>query len=240
MASSRVTGDMRSLPFLLAASVVFTCGCSSAPAVTRAQAVSTHRQIWRPAARASQQRAAAPASRYLPGTIHAVPMRPGSPPGVVSIPAGTAVSAADIGARAATAGHVVFGLADQGTDFGEVWPAISTDSGKRWRIDGPLFFYAAANAAAGTDRIGARNGDMAWAWGWGGTFVKVTADRGRHWLLADFPAGVDTVTWQDGQLYVRALGHQTATGQFQTFLYISPDNGRTWTLRSRLSDISVS
>jgi hypothetical protein len=230
---------MRSLLFLLVASVVFTCGCSSAPAVTRAQAVSTHRQTSRPAARASQPRAAATVSQDLPDTIQAVPMRPGSPPGVVSIPPGTAVGAADIGARAVTTGNVVFGLADQGTDFGEVWPAISTDSGKRWRIDGPLFFYAAADAAAGTDRIGARNGDMAWAWGRGGNLVKVTTDRGRHWLVADFPGGVDAVTWQDGHLHVRALGNQTAAGQFQTFLYLSPDDGRTWTLRGRLGNISV-
>jgi hypothetical protein len=114
MAGSRVTGDMRSLLFLPVASVVFTCGCSSAPAVTRAQAVSTHRQAWRPAARASQQRAAATASRSMPDTIEAVPMRPGWPQGVVYIPAGTAVGAADIGARAATTGNVVFGLADRG------------------------------------------------------------------------------------------------------------------------------
>jgi hypothetical protein len=224
---------------LLVVSVVFICGCSSAAAVARAQPVSTHRQMRPPAARASQQRAVATASQYMPGTIQAMPMRPGSPPGVVYIPAGTSVSAGDIGARAATTDNVVFGLADQGTDVGEVWPAISTDSGERWRIDGPIFFYAAADAAAGTDSIGARNGDMAWAWGWGGNFVKVTTDRGRHWWLADFPAGVDTVTWRDGHLQVRALGKQTATGQFQTFLYISPDNGRTWTLRGRLGNTSA-
>jgi hypothetical protein len=173
----------------------------------------------------------------MPGTIRAEPMKPGSPPGVVYIAAGTSVRAADIGARAATADHVVFGLADQGTDLGEVWPAISTDAGKHWRIDGPLFSYAGADGAAATDSIGARGGDMAWAWGsWGGNLVKVTTDRGLRWWVADFP-GVDTVTWRDGQLQVRALGNQTATGQFQTFLYISPDNGRTWILHGRLGNV---
>jgi hypothetical protein len=183
--------------------------------------------------------AAASTSQYMPGTIRAILLKPGSPPGVVSIPAGTMVSAADIGARSATSDGVVYGLADQGADLGEVWPAISTDSGKRWLIDRPLFFYAAADGAAATDSIGARGGDTAWAWGWGGNFVKVTTDRGRRWWAAGFPAGVDTVTWRDGHLQVRALGKSMANGQFQSFLYISLDDGRTWILQRRLGNVSA-
>ena len=224
---------MRNPLFLLVACVVLSSGCSAGAAPTRVQ---VRPSALRPQVLAARQSAAA---EYMPGRIRAILLKSGSPPGVVSIPAGTTVSAADIGARAATSDGVVYGLADQGTDLGEVWPAISTDSGKRWRIDGPLFFYAAADGAAGTDSIGARGGDMAWAWGWGGNFVKVTTDRGRRWWAADFPTGVDTVIWRDGQLQVRALGYPTANGQFQSFLYTSPDDGRTWILRRRLGDVSA-
>ena len=228
---------MRSPLFLLVACVVLGSGCSAGAAATRAQVrPSAHP----PHVLAARQSAAESSLQYMPTTIRAILLKPGSPPGVVSVPAGTTVSAADIGARAATSDGVVYGLADQGTDFGEVWPAISTDSGKRWRIDGPLFYYAAADAPNATDSIGARGGDMAWAWGWGGNFVKVTTDRGRHWWAADFPAGVDTVTWRDGQLQVRALGISTANGQFQSFLYISPDGGRTWILHGRLRNVRLS
>jgi hypothetical protein len=219
---------MRSLLILLITGAALTCGCSSAPAVTRARALGTHQQL-----------AAAAASTGMPTTIRAVPMQPGSPPGVVYIRAGTPVSSADIGARAATSGDVVFGLADQGSDLGAVWPAISTDAGKHWRIDGPLFYFSAAQGPSVTDSIGAQNPDIAWAWGAGGNFVKVATDRGHRWWKADFPAGVDTVTWQDGCLQVRALGNTTPAGQFQTFLYISADNGRTWTLHGELGNISA-
>jgi len=132
---------------------------------------------------------------------------------------------------------VIFGLADQGGLLGETYPAISTDSGKHWRIDGPRFDYAAATGPSTTTSIGTRGPEMAWAWGDGGNFVKVTTDGGRLWWSADFPAGVYSVTWRQGHLQVRALGDQTAGGQFPTFLYISPDNGRTWNLLSRLGNV---
>jgi hypothetical protein len=221
---------MRSRLFLLAVGVVLSGGCSAGAGQV---------QVLPQVLAAPRQSAAPSAAPDMPGTIRAILLKPGSPPAVVSIPAGTKVSAADIGARAATSDGVVYGLADQGTDFGEVWPAISTDSGKSWRIDGPLFYYAAADAPAATDSIGARGGDMAWAWGWGGNFVKVTTDRGRQWWAADLPAGVDTVTWRNGQLQVRALGNLTANGQFQSFLYISPDDGRTWILHGRRGNVSA-
>jgi hypothetical protein len=184
---------------------------------------------------AAQHDSGSATSWRMPAVIRAAALR--SPSGPRILPPGTPVGAADVGPRAAAVGEVIFGLADHGGLFGQTYPAISTDSGEHWRIDGPLFYYAAAQGASGVDNIGARGRDMAWAWGHGGNFVKVTTDGGRLWWSADFPAGVYSVHWRQGHLQVQAFGPQTADGQFQTFLYLSPDNGRTWKLLRRLGNV---
>jgi hypothetical protein len=51
----------------------------------------------------------------------------------------------------------------------------------------PIFYYSAGDSSGTTDSIGARNGDMAWVWGWGGKLVKIPTDRGRHWQDAVVP-----------------------------------------------------
>jgi hypothetical protein len=180
------------------------------------------------------RRDSAPSLR-MPATIEAASLRSTTGPGILQ--PGAPVDAADIGPRAAATHDVIFGLADRRTLFGESYPAISTDAGKDWRIDGPRFWYAAADGAATTISVGARAPDMAYAWGNGGNFVKVTTDGGRRWWSADFLAGVDSAGWRDGDLQVRALGHQTADGQFETFLYVSRDDGRTWNLLGRLGNV---
>jgi hypothetical protein len=166
-----------------------------------------------------------PGSAGVPGIIRASVASSGPRPGLVYLAPGTRVSGASIGVRTAGAGRVLYGLADQGAMMGTVWPAISTDAGRHWRIDGPLFSYAGADGAAATDAIGARGASMAWAWGGGGNLVKVTTDSGRQWWLADFPAGVSSVRWQAGHLTVWALRPGSGVSR-----YVSPDNGRTWRL----------
>jgi hypothetical protein len=169
---------------------------------------------------------AAPPAQDMPGIIKASVAGSGPAPGLTYVAPGTPVSAADIGTRTAGTGQVIYGLADQGAYLGSVWPVISSDAGRHWRIDGPLFFYAAADGPAATDSIGAHGAGMAWAWGHGGNFVKVTTDGGRHWWFADFPTGVVNVSWQAGHLTAVAFW----TGP-RVFRYISPDNGRTWRLQ---------
>ena len=136
------------------------------------------------------------------------------------------MSAGDIGPRAAATSHLIFGLADRGSLSGQVYPAVSSDGGRRWRIDGPRFAYAAAQGPSGTDSIGARAPELAYAWGEGGSFVKVTADGGSHWWSANLL--VASVSWSQGHLSARAFGPQLPDGQVPACLYISPDQGRTW------------
>jgi hypothetical protein len=83
-------------------------------------------------------------------------------------------SRAAIGRTAAATQQIVFGLADPGPLSSVVYPAISTDGGTTWRLDGPCFYYAAAQGPGATNSIGARAPDWAYAWGWGGVFVRVT------------------------------------------------------------------
>jgi hypothetical protein len=171
----------------------------------------------------------------VPGLIRATLLAPPAGPGI--LPPGTSVRAADVGPRAASARGVIFGLADQSDLFGMSYPVVSTDSGAEWRIDGPRFSYPAAQGPSVTDSIGAWGRDIAWAWGHGGNFVKVTADGGRSWWSADFPFGVYGTSWRQGRLQARVLGPQIAGGEFETFLYVSPDSGRTWQLLSRLGNV---
>jgi hypothetical protein len=228
-----VSGGMGSRSLVPAMSVILIAGCTAGPMATPVRTADAHPATRPAAVPAGQQHGGAPAS--MPGTIRAALLRSTSGPGI--LPPGAPVNASDVGPRAAATDDVIFGLADQGGLLGETYPAISTDSGQHWQIDGPRFAYAAAQGASTTTSIGARGPAMAWAWGNGGNFVKVTTDGGRLWWSADFPAGVYSVTWRQGRLQVRALGDQTVGGQFPTFLYISPDNGRTWDLLSRLGNV---
>jgi hypothetical protein len=220
---------------LLAISVVLVTGCAAGQIAVQSGKPQARQGTHTPTASARAHHGGLPASDRMPGTIRAALLRATSGPGILQ--PGDPVSAADIGPRADATHHVIFGLADCGKLFGETYPAISADAGKHWRIDGPRFAYAAAQGAGTTTSIGARTRDIAYAWGDGGNFVKVTTDGGRRWWSADFPAGVHSASWRNGRLAVRALGPQTADGQFETFLYVSPDDGRTWNLQRKLADV---
>ena len=165
----------------------------------------------------------------LPATIRAIPFRTQSGPGILQ--PGTPVPAADIGPRAAATSRLIFGLADRESLRGQVYsavsvyPAVSSDGGRRWRIDGPRFAYAAAQGPSETTSIGARALELAYAWGEFGSFVKVTDDGGSHWLAANLPPGVVSVSWSRGYLIARYRAPHPD-------LYVSPDQGRTWILRN--------
>jgi hypothetical protein len=166
-------------------------------------------------------------AQHLAGTQGAGILAPGTP-----------VAASDVGPRAAASGQLIFGLADGASLAGQCYPAISTDGGRTWEVDGPRFSYAGADGAAATSSIAARAPDTLLAWGHGGNFVKVSTDGGRHWMEAVFPAGVESMTaGAHGRFAVRALGPQTAGGEFTTFRYVSADAGLRWRLRGQLGDV---
>ena len=71
-------------------------------------------------------------------------------------------------------------------------------------------------------------------WGWGGNFVRVTYDDGRHWWLTSFDAGVYNLSLHDRVLQTVAFGSWFEDGKFQPLVYLSTDLGRSWLLRGQL------
>ncbi len=166
--------------------------------------------------------AAATASLVGPRQLTAKPERR-CPKAVASPgPRGTVLPKAAIGRTAAATQQIVFGLADRGPLSSVVYPAISTDGGTTWRLDGPCFYYAAAQGPGATDSIGARAPDWAYAWGWGGVFVRVTHDGGAHWFAANLPNPARRVVASGRTLRAYLLRTRST--------YISRDYGMTWSL----------
>ena len=170
----------------------------------------------------------------FPVTIHSAPMTSSD---AAALPRGTAVKAADVTQRVSLGGAVRAGLGDRGSLDGSVYPVISTDGGKRWRIDGPLFYRAAADAPNVTNRLEALGTDTLIAWGSGGNFVKTSTDRGAHWYAANFPVGVYSAGVQATHLVVRAMGNPDRASRFPTRRYTSTDGGRVWHRGAQLGSV---
>ena len=152
-------------------------------------------------------------------------------------PVGVLVPKAGIVATAADSNRVLFGLAVYRDLMSATYPAISTDGGAIWRIDGPRFYVAAAQAPNVTSSVGALGPHGAYFWGQGGNVVKITTDEGVHWWITGFAAGVYKVSATRGILSTVALGNQVQGGAFQAFLYVSTNSGRTWNLHGQLQNV---
>lgn len=167
-------------------------------------------------------------------TLRAIPLPP-TPSSLSGFQSpGTSVPKSNIETSAPDGNGLLFGLAvyDQ---FNEVtYPAISTDRGATWQIDGPFFWVAAADGAGETHNIGALGGSGAYFWGQGGNVVKVTTDKGLHWWATGFAGGVDKVSASKGILHTIALGDQASCSTFEAFSYVSKNSGHTWTLQGRV------
>jgi hypothetical protein len=142
------------------------------------------------------------------------------------------VAPGDITSEVKLGSGVKAGLADRGTVFGFVYPALSHDHGRSWTIDGPMFFAPIADGAGATDRMVAASDHTLIAWGRGGNLVKVSRDLGAHWRQTDFSSGVETVRTVGPTVIVRALGDQLPPGNntrsFATWNYRSIDGGSNW------------
>lgn len=196
------------------------------------------RYLAAPTAVAAALLAAAPAAAAtataFPATIHSKPMTTND---AAALARGTAVKAADVTQKVSLGGTTRAGLGDRGSLAGSVYPVISTDGGTHWRIDGPLFYRAAADAPDVTTRLAALGHSTLMAWGRGGNFVKTSTDRGLHWYKAGFPAGVYSAHVNAGKLLVRATGDPNRSGRFPTRRYSSHDGGRTWHRGARLASV---
>ncbi len=137
----------------------------------------------------------------------------------------------------ATVGGGVEAPASSGQESLPAYPAISTDAGIIWRIDGPLFHVDALQGASVITNVGSLGTDGAYYWGRGGNVVWVTTDGGSRWWLTGFSYGVNRVTASHGTLRTIALGRQLKGGEIESFLYTSNDSGHTWELRGRLANL---
>lgn len=234
LASSGVSADMKIRPLPLVITVVLVPGCAAGQATTHPRSG----QVSPGTSPALSQHPCLGPPSGLPATIQAIPFRrPQSEPGIVQ--PGTQVPKGHVGLHAAATSRLVFGLADVAGQGGpDTYPAISTDGGRNWRIDGPRFRSTGAQGAGVANHIGAGSPAFAYVWGNGGNAVRVTTDAGRHWQVTDFPAGVHNVYWSHGQLNTQALGSTLPDGKFPTCLYASPDQGRTWIFRHQLATVS--
>ena len=228
---------MRVRPLPLVITVVLVSGCTAGRATAPASTGQVSSGVPHTAPSQHPQAACSGPPAGLSATVRAIPLTVQSGPGIVQ--PGTPVPAAGVGLRAAATSRLVFGLAGVAGQGGpDTYPAISTDGGQHWRIDGPRFRSTGAQDAGVANHIGALPPAFAYVWGDGGNAVRVNTDAGHHWQVAWFPGGVHSLYWSHGQLNAQALGNQLPAGRFPTCLYVSPDQGRTWTLRHQLGTVS--
>ena len=162
----------------------------------------------------------APASPFVPSTE----------------PAGTAVPAHDVTASISDNSQLKFGLATFPSST-QTYPAISTNGGRTWRIDGPLFHVDALQGASVVSSSGALLPRGAYFWGRGGNLIWITHDEGAHWSTTAFSAGVGDLSSRRGTLEAVVFGAQVGPAKLQRFLYVSTDSGKTWSLRRQLADL---
>ena len=183
------------------------------------------------------------AARELPpfpqATLHARQLTQSTESSVLANPqpVGTLVPTSNVVVTATDNRQLRFGLATYSSAGDAAYPAISTDTGITWKIDGPLFHVDALQGASVITSVGSLGTDGAYYWGRGGNVVWVTTDRGSHWWLTGFSYGVNRVTASHGTLRAVALGRQLKGGEIESFLYTSNDSGHTWELRGRLANL---
>ena len=178
---------------------------------------------------------------FLHSTMHArAYVSPAAPFVPNEQPVGSPAPRSDVTATVSSGRDLQFGLATFPSSP-QTYPAISTDGGSTWKIDGPLFHVDAAQGAAVVESTGALRPAGAYFWGRGGNVIWMTYASDAHWSLIAFGAGVDQLNSTRGTLEAVVFGnqvdHATAT---QRFLYTSTDSGKTWKLRRRLANLRSS
>ena len=145
-----------------------------------------------------------------------------TPPGA---PRGKVVSPSSLGVRVFVDGRHGFALANL-RRFDADYPAATVDGGRTWRVDGPHFHVAAANAPAVVTQVGAGGRSTYFAYGGpgGGNSVVVSTDRGQHWWRAFLAGQVPAVVYSGGELV--AFTNLPGPGA-----YVSADGGRHWRWR---------
>jgi hypothetical protein len=151
-------------------------------------------------------------------------------------PAGIAVPGHDVTASISDNSKLKFGLATFPSST-QTYPAISTNGGTTWRVDGPLFHVDALQGASVVASSGVLLPHGAYFWGRGGNLIWTTYDEGAHWWRVAFGAGVDELSSRNGTFEAVVFGAQVQAAARQRFLYVSTNSGRTWKLRRQLADL---
>jgi hypothetical protein len=151
-------------------------------------------------------------------------------------PAGTAVPGHDVTRSVSDNAKLKFCLATFPSTT-QTYPAVSTNGGTTWKVDGPLFHVDALQGASVATSSGVLPSHGAYFWGRGGNLIWITYDEGAHWWTAVFGAGVDDLSSRHGTLEAVVCGAQVRTTALQRFLYVSTDSGRTWRVRRQLADL---
>jgi len=154
-------------------------------------------------------------------------------------PVGTPVPAANVTAKTIVSPNASFGLATFASLNEATYPALSTDGGTSWHVDGPEFYVAAAQGPAVVSSVGALPPDGAYMWGQGGNVVRITTDGGTQWWATGFAGGVYSVTASSGTIDTVALGTQLADGAFSAYLYASTDYGHSWQFQKQVANVRL-
>ena len=118
---------------------------------------------------------------------------------------------------------------------GEIYPASTTDGGKRWRINGPLFYIPAADAPAFVSQVGAAPPGTYFAFG-GGSVVDLTTDSGVHWYRAFLGEDVLSVVPGTKAHHLIAIVQDGSGGtRVISVVYLSTDGGRHWHRTNRFA-----
>ncbi len=150
-------------------------------------------------------------------------MAPASPFVPSSEPAGTAVPGHDITASVSDNGKLKFGLATFPGST-QTYPAISTNGGTSWKVDGPLFHVDALQGASIVASSGVLPPHGAYFWARAGNLIWITYDEGGHWWNVVFGAGVDDLSSRHGTFEAVVFGAQVRATALQRFLYVSSDS----------------
>jgi hypothetical protein len=190
-----------------------------------------------PSSAAESESAASALPTWLHRTVDANAYVAPASPFVPSLePAGTAVPGHDVTASVSDNSKLKFALATFPNST-QTYPAISTNGGTTWRVDGPLFHVDALQGASVVASSGVLLPHGAYFWGRGGNLIWTTYDEGAHWLTAAFGAGVDDLSSRNGILEAVVFGSQVRATALQRFLYVSTDSGKTWKFRRQLADL---
>lgn len=129
-----------------------------------------------------------------------------------------------------------FALADDGS---AQYPALSTDGGKTWRIDGPQLHVDAADGPEGVGFVGTAGPHTFFAYG--SSAIDVSTDGGRSWWETFGGELVMSVVPgpRSGELiaYVQQSISSQRIDPAVTWQYVSRDGGRTWRYSTRLGGV---